>query len=357
MKYQLLLAALFAMGIFSVSCTKQAVFTNPYPDGDGFSTLTVNVRSGHAPASRAIEAYVDEADYEKAIKNLQILVFDKLNNLVAYKNCGTSTTGQSFTLPYGQMTVYAVANGPDVSGVKKISELTAVATDLSENSRTGGFIMIGSGTVNLNSASASVSVSVARLVSRIALVSVTNNLPGSYESVAVEIKNVFLANVVGGYSLGRARAGSVWYNQEARKDESPRVESHIIDGATYLASVPELTFAAKNLSIDAASTTDFDSSPLLLYAYPNGSTVDPSGFHSSFVEQKTAIVVSVLIGGQQYYYPVVMNSLEPNTAYTVALTLKALGSTEPGGTISKGSISASITVAGWGKGATYDETI
>ena len=52
-----------------------------------------------------------------------------------------------------------------------------------------------------------------------------------------------------------------------------------------------------------------------------------------------------------------MTSLERNKAYTVALTIRNLGSDDPDKPVEKGTVSVSISVAGWETGTSYDETI
>ena len=347
------ISAFLAAGLLISACTMDKFCQAEDHRDTRSGLLTVNVES--EMESRAVEHYLEVKDYEKAIKTLRVLVFDNLGNLVENRDCGTTSTGQAFELPYGTYKVYAVANGPDLSSVTSESGLLAVSTDFKNNSKTAGFIMVGNSSVNLNSASNTANIAISRLLARVSLVSISNMLPESYSSITIE--NVFLANVVGNCNLAGAKSGSLWYNKEGRKDESPRVESHIIDGSSYLASVPELTFSSQGLNLACSSSTDFSASPVLLYAYPNSASESPSGFHSTFTDQKTALVVCVKVAGQKYYYPIVLDSVQANRNYTVALTFKALGTTDPGNEIKKGSLTANITVNGWGEGSIYNETI
>ena len=65
----------------------------------------------------------------------------------------------------------------------------------------------------------------------------------------------------------------------------------------------------------------------------------------------------LIVAATKYYYPVVINTPERNKAYTVELTITGLGSTDPDQPVSKGAITAAVTVQGWQSGATYEETI
>ena len=68
-------------------------------------------------------------------------------------------------------------------------------------------------------------------------------------------------------------------------------------------------------------------------------------------------MVAATISGTKYYYPVTINTPERNKAYTVELTITGLGSTDPDQPVSKGAITASVTVQEWLPGTTYEETI
>ena len=83
-------------------------------------------------------------------------------------------------------------------------------------------------------------ISVSRLVSRVALVQVTNALPPVYGAMKVE--RIFLANVVGNQNFSGNASPSTWYNKDGRADETTRNAAHIIDGSTYKASCEDLTY-------------------------------------------------------------------------------------------------------------------
>ena len=138
---------------------------------------------------------------------------------------------------------------------------------------------------------------------------------------------VYAINVVGSQNLAGAAGSAPSLNVGSDKGEVPAllsktVNRSISNGAAYTPAVPHL-----------------------FYGYANAGAT------------KTRLVVEADIAGRTYYYPVTMTSLERNKAYTVALTIRNLGSDDPDKPVEKGSVSVSISVAGWETGTSYDETI
>jgi hypothetical protein len=139
-----------------------------------------------------------------------------------------------------------------------------------------------------------------------------------------------------------------------RKDGGAQAD--IIDGSTNKASCPSLTFAAPAATVNNGAA-HAPTTPHLFYCYPNATSADANGWVSSFTARKTRLVVAATISGTRYYYPVTISTPERNKAYTVELTITGLGSTDPDQPVSKGAITASVTVQGWQTGTTYEETI
>lgn len=308
--------------------------------------------------TKAVTAIETILEYERHVNSVQILVFDSDGALNIYKNNGVALSG-SISTTTGSKSVWAVVNGPDLSSVSTLSELKGRAIDLSQNktAQDQGFVMTGFAPCQVNStATASCNISVSRLVSRVALSSVTNQLPPSYGSLT--IGEVYLSNVVGNQNLEGSAPASTWYNQQGRSDESPRVQSHIIDGTTYMASCPDLTFKRVNTTVSQNTSHDFETGALF-YTFPNSSTSAPTAFTQTFAAQRTVLTIAATISGHKYYYPVALDksTLSRNTTYTVGVTITGLGSEDPGEPVSKGSMTVNISVLPWATGATYDETI
>ena len=300
-------------------------------------------------------SYVTSQTYETAVNNVQILVFDSTGALNAYVDADKSVAGITINTTAGSKTVWAVVNGPDLSSVTTAAVLSSKAIDLGDNSTTAsaGFVMAGSTTCTVSSSTTTAIITVNRFVSRVALAKVTNSLPDSYGSLTVN--NVTLTNVVGNQNLAGAATASTWYNKMGRKDGAT-ASNQIIDGSTYLASHPTLTFKSVESSV-ASGASHTPTTPYLFYTFPNSTSNDVTGWATSFTARKTRLVVAATIGGKKYYYPVVIDTPSRNNAYTVELTITGLGSTEPDKPVEKGTINASVTVEGWATGSIYNETI
>ncbi len=340
------------MSLSAMSCNKnEAVADQPQQT----AVINVKVVDDGQLQSKAVTAYTTSQSYESAVNDVQLFVFDSDGKINIYQNIGTKTSSNISTT-VGSKTVWAVVNAPDLSSIKTESELKASTISLDDNSKTDGFVMAGSNTCTVGSTGASCSVTVSRFVSRIALQKITNNLPVSLGSLV--IKNVFISNVVANQNIGGSATASSWYNKEGRADETTRNSAHIIDGSTYKASCAELTYTSSSASISHGNS-ETPSVPYLFYTFPNSSTVKPSGFSSTFSAQRTVLVITAAVDGETQYYPVALDDaiLERNKAYTVEVDITGLGSSDPNKEVEKGSVSVSISVAGWASGATYEETI
>lgn len=347
---------LTAAAVSLTACNKEAQpSVNDIAPEEGTIMLSVAPQDG--PVTRAVNAYTTAQAYESQVNRVQVFVFGTDGKINCYRDFGKDLTG-SVSATSGAKTVYAVVNGPDLSAIGSLSELESKAVDLSANSVTAskGFLMAGKASCTVSSGTVSCSVAVSRLAARVVLKSVTNNLPAAYGALKVE--RVFLANVAGNQNIAGTAAVSTWYNKEGRKDETPLVQSHVIDGSTYTASCPELTFKAAGVSV-ANNSSHEPSTPYIMYGYANSSTATPAGFTASFSAQRTVLVVAATVDGKLCYYPVTLSksTIERNTTYTVALTISSIGSDEPNKPIEKGSASVTVSVDGWKSGATYDETI
>ena len=337
------------------SCDKNADCVPCQKAEENQEPATLSVSLGFDdPETRAVTAYTTAQDYEKAVNSVQILVFDASGKINMYKDAGTAVSDIQLSTTAGQKTVWAVVNGPDLSAVATLSALQTKAVDLADNSltKTEGFVMAGSTSCTVSATGGTAAVTVSRLVSRVALQKVTNSLPSGYG--ALKIDNVTLINVVGNQNLAGNASIATWYNKMGRKDGGAQAD--IIDGSTNKASCPSLTFAAPAATVNngAAHTP---ATPHLFYCYPNATSADANGWVSSFTARKTRLVVAATISGTKYYYPVTINTPERNKAYTVELTITGLGSTDPDQPVSKGAITASVTVQEWLPGTTYEETI
>ena len=338
------------------SCDKNADCI-PCQEQENQEPAMLNVSLGFEdePQTRAVTAYTTAQDYEKAVNSVQILVFDESGKINFYKDAGTTVSNIAISTPTGTKSVWAVVNGPDLKTIGTESALKAIAVDLADNSvtKTEGFVMAGSTSCSVTASGATANVTVSRLVARVALQKVTNSLPAGYG--ALKIDNVTLINVVGNQNLAGSGAISTWYNKMGRKDGT-NDKTQIIDGSTNKASCEALTFAAPAATVNNGGEYA-PATPNLFYCFPNSTTADKNGWESTFSARKTRLIVAATINNTKYYYPVTINTPERNKAYTVELTITGLGSTDPDQPVSKGAVTAAVTVQGWQSGATYEETI
>ncbi len=343
-----ILSLLFAAAVMAAACTPESNCPTCPDANDGRRvTFTMDVETGDAQTKAA---YDTQEDNEKAVNSVQVFVFDQNGLLNAYHK-GSSTSNIAITTTYGTKTVWAVINARDLSAIRTLNELTSSVISLGENSviTSEGFVMTGSKSITLQSAAPSKeTISVARLVSRISVCNITNALPVAYKNMTVDY--ILISNVVGEQNIAGSLgidSETVWYNKMGRHDGSGVTSTQIIDGVNYLASCPTLTFV-KPASEDAtlangrSSTTKYR-----FYAYPNSSTNEGKGWVSPFAACKTKLIVAATIEGVRYYYPVVIDKVDRNCAYTINLTVTALGSTDPDKKVDKGTITSDISVTTW----------
>lgn len=305
---------------------------------------------------KSMEGYTSPQDNELKVNSVQIFVFGSSGKLEACHNAGTGIHDIIVTTTPGEKTIWAIVNGPDLSSASEISDMNGLCNkgiDLSDNGTATGFVMAGSKDLTISPSTVSVSIPVRRLVSRIALQKITSNLPSIYGPITIE--NVFLANVAGNQNLAGSSSPSAWYNRMGRTD-SAQESSMIINGASCPASCPDLTF--RRISCDLQyGDSHIPDIPYLLYCYPNGSSSDDTGWSIPFTERKTRIVITALIAGTAYYYPVTLEHPERNKAYTIGVTISGLGSTDPDIPVTREEASICIEIQDWENGACYEETI
>ena len=321
--------------------------------GEGSIRIAFNVPE----ATRAV-AQGNEA----VISDVQVLIFNQNEELYKYHSfTADEITAKNASLTNvlnGSYTVYVVANGPDLREYATLDSFLAADIDLDEfNSPSTDFVMEGHDDVTVSGTETTeLQVTISRYVSRVVLKSVTTSLPAAYGALTIE--RAFLSNVVrvqeigGGYDPGDTPGN--WYNKEGRKDEATRNADHIIDGSTYTASAPEMTFSTMN---EALANGGEWSGNKYFYAYPNDSAADPDGFKEPFAAQKSVLVIVGTFGGKTYYYPVVLRSgLDRNTSYEVSATITGAGSDDPNKPVTSGSLSVTVTIDNWIDGSSYTET-
>ncbi len=297
--------------------------------------LRISLDTGDGSCVRA--PYDASEVYESQVNDVQVLVFDEEGRLNAYKS--TSSKDEiTMTTTFGSKTVWAVVNGPDLTSVRTLKTLASTSLDLGDNSVVPdrGFVMAGSAEVAVDKDYVPAFIDVRRLTSRVAVCSIANRLPEAYPEMTIE--SVMLANVPGNQNIAGTAAISTWYNRAGRHD----------------GACPDLTFCSPGETVSNGGKLE---KTWRFYSYPNNTVSDASGWTDPFTARKTRLVVTAVIAGERYHYPVVLESLERNKAYTVNMTITGLGSSDPDRKVEKGTVSSTVLVKAWDPGAEYTETI
>ena len=337
------------------SCDKNADCV-PCEDQQETGTLAVSLLFDEGAQTKAVTSFTTSQTYEKQVNKVQVFVFDESGKINIYKDAGTTQSNISISTTTGKKTIWAVVNGPDLSEVASLAELEDTALDLAANSTTAatGFVMAGSTSCTVSATAATANISVSRLVARVALQKVTNQLPDGYGALTIE--NLVLTNVAGNQNIAGDATPATWYNKMGRKDGATE-SSQIIDGETNKASCEALTFKSVKQEVAHGSNLNI-TTPYLFYSFPNSNTAGSTGWVNPFTARASRLVVTATIDGVKYYYPVTLSKkLERNKAYTVEITITGLGSTDPDKPIEKGGLTAAITVLDWVDGGSYEETL
>lgn len=342
-------AALAALAMLSAACTTQLSDDANLQKQKGTVYINVCNDSFSTKASSTTST-----DYEKAVKDVQILVFDDSDLLVAYHATGTQTSNITLNVAEGVKDVWAIVNGPDLKGISKKADLLKYSVGLADNDLNPngkGFIMSGHSTVTVSALTpTSANIVVERLVSRVRLARVSNNLPAAYPALTVE--SVCLANTVGNQNLSGTEVEKTWYN---KMGTSNGTQTKIIDGVTNLAQLPDYTFYGEDKALNNGESF---APGCYFYSYPNSTSVDVDGWSDPFTARMSRLVLGVRIDGNLYYYPIVLDStLERNKTYDVEVSIISLGSKNPWEKIEKGDILTNITVKEWVPGDSYSESI
>jgi hypothetical protein len=339
------------VGLFAVACVNEDV---EQVAGQQKRCGHVNINVLDADLVSKAASSTTAQEYEKVVRNVQVLVFDENDLLIYYHDAGTSVSNITLYVAEGRKDVWAVVNGPSLKSVSKKNQLTEYAVGLDAyNDLTGskGFLMTGHAEVSVSALTpVTANIVAERLVSRVCLAKVTNGLPTAYPSLTVE--SVYLSNVVGNQNLSGTAAATVWYN---KMGTSNGTQSKIIDGVTNMAELPSYTFEGTDKSL---ANGQVFAPGYRFYGFPNLVSKDVDGWSDPFTARMSRLVVTARIDGTLYYYPVILDQkMERNKTYDIDLTIAGLGSTSPYEEIVKGSIYTNITVKNWAGGDVYVESI
>lgn len=249
------------------------------------------------------------------VNDLQIFVFSR-NGALETSATGTGAS-LSLTCTSGEKTVIALVNAPKENGVTNASALRAKTVKL-EDCSPSDMVMAGEVTVNLKS-STTVTIPVTRLAAKVAISGIkTDFVLDQHKSLPFKVKSIYLINVAGDKAYFDANTPSLWYNKS--KYVAATSPSFLYDAVTSGQITNGATYSKEHF----------------FYCYPNNSTAI-----------KTRLVVETEIDGYVYYYPLTLESVNSNTAYTYNLTITRLGSDSPDVPVEDGTIQFTVTVEDW----------
>jgi len=336
--------------ILSAACNKEgAAIEQPVFDEAASLKIKISEGSGFATRAGGYEANYEPVGKEATIKDVQLFIFDsdEFEKYIHVSDWSSEVTGGgslNVGVKLGTKKVVALCNAPDFSTEDDYQELCAKALELGAcNDPETGFVMSGEKSCTVTGANAACAIEVSRFVSKVYIGRIRNNLPPQFGEIT--LLNAYLANVPSCVSVGGTVDDNYWINKYGRKDETPLVSSHIIDGKTYLAGAPSLTF----LDMDEEQIAQGDSTAAFrgFYSYANSHVNVANEFSATFAACCTKLVIAAQICGETNWYSINMGQIGRNHVYAVFLTISGLGSEDPAVSVVKGSIQASISVAPW----------
>lgn len=319
----------------SVSCVSAAIDGGEVVDGvEEKGCVSVNVKFDDAP-TRALTDYVTALEEESKVNSMTILVFDKATGMLnATLDASSFSQSYKMYLPVGQKIVYAVVNGPSLSGVSKVSDMNTLVDDLSAAPMSdAGLTLVGNEECNVvaGDTPAAVTVVVRWLVSRVVLRNVTCNIPAQYGEMTLDC--VYLGNANSTQKFSGETGGKM--NADGYSAANQPIGQN---GVTGECSSYFYRPVQKDIAVGASMTDKYH-----MYCQPN------------LTQDYTCLYVLTTIGGVQYYYRVPLDQgLASNTTCSVDLKITNLGSlTPPDGDLQKGEIQATVTIEGWSAGNDY----
>lgn len=248
------------------------------------------------------------------VGDIQVFVFDK-NGVYETSSSGGGSS-LSLTCTTGEKKIVALVNAPKENGVRNIDELRARTADLADCSE-NSIVMAGEVTKVLES-SATLTMTVERIAAKVAVEKITTDFTlDQHKDLDFKVKSIYLINVAGERAYLVNNTPSLWYNAGEHIDAT--APSFLHDEV-----------ASGTIANGSSYETEH-----YFYCYPNSTAT------------KTRLVVEAQIGSYIYYYPVTLEKVDPNTAYTYSLTITRLGSDSPDKPVEDGAVQFNVTVKDW----------
>ena len=330
MKKSILIAfALFPSFFGFVSCSKTE-------DGTGNGNESV-LHVSILPQTKASGAGHGVQSDDNLVKTLEIFIFRAEGNdagaLDTYKKFAEEDLTSLSDLPVNTTTglkhIYAVANShrENWNGVQSLSQFKEVCARLqSENLK--DFTMTGSVEAMLQS-STSVTFAVSRLVARVELSSIKTSFAGTpYQGTLLENVKVYLTNVISErfYADGGLPEGVAIFN--SKMAVAGDINGCAMSGMLYEQIMQKIGATAHAI-------------PHYFYCYPN--EVEDETDETRF----TKLVIQADLNGNTYYYPIPLENIERNSAYSLSVNIMRPGTLDPEQPLEKGVLDVTLNVLDW----------
>ncbi len=282
---------------------------------------------------------------ETTVKDVQVFIFGKTSKqLESYGSAASGSVKLSATP--GEKTICTLVNAPAISDVNNYDAFSQKVSFLKDNA-SGGFVMEGIRSKKLASAKDTAKVKVDRLVSKVTLASVANQLEAPYSELSFSVNKVYLINV-----LGEARyfgdvtgltGKETWHNKKTYSAEAST-------------SIPALTYEAFSTPVSVENAKSY-TTPHYFYCYPNPTDKTQDSSNSTWSVRCTRLVVEISLGGVSYFYPVTIPAMKQNTEYKVNLVVTRPGSTDADIPFEKDAATVTVEVVDWKKTTAITEKI
>jgi hypothetical protein len=293
--------------VAAVSCCEKDVVLSEHEAEGELVTFSVSVPG--------LETKSTGDSDEKNVNSLQVIVFNK-HGIYESSAYGRGTA-LSLTCTAGQKRMVALVNTNMEEGMADFDELAARSISLKDMG-IGDLVMLGDSTLTV-AANRPINLDVAYLSSKIVLESVTLNMSNQqHRNLPFAIKSVFLTNVAGDRQYIAESDPTTWYHQDNydKQNTLPFLYDSLAEGH-------DMTNG------DTYSTAHY------FYCYPNQTTT------------KTRLVIEAEIGGQIYYYPIILNQLLPNNQYSYNVVLTRLGAESPDADLDRSAYTVRISMKDW----------
>ena len=257
---------------------------------------------------------VGDAD-EKTVNSLQVVVFNK-HGVYESSSYGRGNA-LSITCTAGQKSLVALVNTNMEEGLANYDELASRSVYLKDAGATD-LVMVGDSVLTISS-NRPINLDVKYLSSKIVLESVTLNFSNQqHKQVPFAIKSVFLTNVAGDRKYIAESEPTTWYHPDN------------YDKQNTLPFLYDSLTGGQPLADGETYDTDH-----YFYCYPNQTST------------QTRLVIEAEIGGQIYYYPIILDEVLPNNQYSYNVQLTRLGADSPDASLDKRAYTVQITMKDW----------